>query len=248
MHRNVHPRRLPKIFLRDKYVYDFSTTLSSIPLCHHTFFSVPSCSFSRRVRSPLVDAILKVRVFNLKTSGWLFQADICRGRLVGVRLRCFLFSLNSSLLRYSGRQAFESLLQPQGLLQRYCCNKKNKPRLQRSSKMPRNSDWSSKRFGGCFFQHQNMSLAANLTSLKLHRTRSFFTHDKLPCGRKAYTYALTVVGITSRYKEVEPLTSKDLGEVTKAFQTICRCSPLKWPQMLQVHPGRDHEFMGTVAK
>ena len=69
MRRSVHPRRLKKFSLRDKYVYGFSTTLSCIPLCHHTFFSVPSCSFSRRVWSPRVDAILKVRVFNLKTSG-----------------------------------------------------------------------------------------------------------------------------------------------------------------------------------
>ena len=29
-----------------------------------------SCSFSRRVRSPLADAILKMRAFNLKTSSF----------------------------------------------------------------------------------------------------------------------------------------------------------------------------------
>ena len=71
--RSVHPRGLKKFSLQDKYVYGFSTSLSYIPLCHHTFFSVPSCSFSHRVRSPLVNAILKVQVFNLETSGWLFQ-------------------------------------------------------------------------------------------------------------------------------------------------------------------------------
>ncbi|KAL9950721.1 hypothetical protein ACROYT_G043267 [Oculina patagonica] len=48
-----------------------------------------------------------------------------------------------------------------------------------------------------------------------------------------------------RYKEAEPLTSKDSTEVAKGFQTIYRRSALKWPQMLQVE-GR--EFMGAVTK
>ena len=74
----------------------------------------------------------------------------------------------------------------------------------------------------------------------------FVPHDKLPRGRKIYKYALTVVDIASRYKEAEPLTSKDSDEVAKAFQAIYRRSPLTWPQMLQVDPGR--EFMGGVTK
>ena len=74
----------------------------------------------------------------------------------------------------------------------------------------------------------------------------FLPHDKLPRGRKVYKYALTVVDIASRYKEAEPLTSKDSAEVAKAFQSIYRRGPLTWPQMLQVHPGR--EFMGSVTK
>ena len=57
---------------------------------------------------------------------------------------------------------------------------------------------------------------------------------------------MTVVDIASRYKEAERLTSKDSGEVAKAFQSIYRRSPLTWPQMLQVDPGR--EFMGGVTK
>ena len=72
----------------------------------------------------------------------------------------------------------------------------------------------------------------------------FLPHDKL--RRKTYKYALTVVDIASRYKEAEPLTSKDSNEVAKAFQSIYKRSPLTWPQMLQVDPGR--EFMGGVAK
>ena len=74
----------------------------------------------------------------------------------------------------------------------------------------------------------------------------FLPHDKPPRGRKTYKYALTVVDIASRYKEAEPLTSKDSYEVAKAFQAIYRRSPLTWPQMLQVDPGR--EFMGGVTK
>jgi len=74
----------------------------------------------------------------------------------------------------------------------------------------------------------------------------FLPHGKLPRGRKIYKYALTVVDIASRYKEAEPLTSKDSAEVAKAFQSIYRRSPLTWPQMLQVDPGRD--FMGAVTQ
>ncbi|KAL9983856.1 hypothetical protein ACROYT_G006097 [Oculina patagonica] len=74
----------------------------------------------------------------------------------------------------------------------------------------------------------------------------FLPHDKLLRGRKVYKYALTVVDVASRFKEAEPLTSKDSTEVAKGFQTIYRRSALKWPQMLQVDPGR--EFMGAVTK
>ena len=74
----------------------------------------------------------------------------------------------------------------------------------------------------------------------------FLPHDKLPRGRKIYKYALTVVDVASRYKEAEPLTSKESDEVSKAFQKIYRRGPLKWPQLLQVDPGR--EFMGAVTK
>ena len=74
----------------------------------------------------------------------------------------------------------------------------------------------------------------------------FLPHDKLPRGKSFYKYALTVVDIASRYKEAEPLTSKDSNEVAKAFQSIYGRNHLTWPQMLQVDPGR--EFMGGVTK
>ena len=72
----------------------------------------------------------------------------------------------------------------------------------------------------------------------------FLPHDKV--GRSTYKYALTVVDVASRFKEAQPLTSKDSTDVAKAFKTIYTRGPLKWPQMLQVDPGR--EFMGAVTK
>ena len=74
----------------------------------------------------------------------------------------------------------------------------------------------------------------------------FLPHEKLPHGRKVYKYALTVVDAASRFKAAEPLTSKESDEVSKPFQRIYKRGPLKWPQLLQVDPGR--EFMGNVTK
>ena len=74
----------------------------------------------------------------------------------------------------------------------------------------------------------------------------FLPHDKLPRGKKVYKYALTVVDVASRYKAAEALTSKESDEVSRGFAKIYRRGPLKWPQLLQVDPGR--EFMGAVTK
>ena len=64
-------------------------------------------------------------------------------------------------------------------------------------------------------------------------------------NRKTYKYALTVVDIKSRYKEAEPLTSKDSSEVAKAFGNIYK-RKLNYPKLLQVDPGR--EFMGSMTQ
>jgi len=79
-----------------------------------------------------------------------------------------------------------------------------------------------------------------------HADLLFLPHDKPPRSRKVFKYALTVDDVASRYKEAEPLTSKSSDEVAKAFQSIYKRSPLTWPEMLQVDPGR--EFMGAVTK
>ena len=72
----------------------------------------------------------------------------------------------------------------------------------------------------------------------------FLPHDRV--GRKTFRYALTVVEVASRYKEAEPLTTKKAKEVADALCRIYRRGPLKWPNLLQVDPGR--EFMGVVSQ
>ena len=64
-------------------------------------------------------------------------------------------------------------------------------------------------------------------------------------GRKEYRYALTVVDVASRYKEAEPLSTKESDGVAKAFEKIYS-RVLRWPKLLQVDPGT--EFMGKVNK
>ncbi|PFX14418.1 hypothetical protein AWC38_SpisGene21422 [Stylophora pistillata] len=63
---------------------------------------------------------------------------------------------------------------------------------------------------------------------------------------KVNKYALTVVDVASRFKAAVPLTSKESSEVSKAFQTVYKRGPLRWPEILQVDPGR--EFMGETTK
>ena len=70
----------------------------------------------------------------------------------------------------------------------------------------------------------------------------FLLQDRPGKGKKLYKYALTVLDVASRYKEAEPLSSKESGEA-KAFEKIYS-RVLKWPKLLQVDPGR--EFMGKV--
>ena len=82
----------------------------------------------------------------------------------------------------------------------------------------------------------------------VHQADLFLSHDIQGYGQgwKTYKCALTVVDVASHFKEAEPLTLKDSTEVASSFQKNYLCVPLKWPQWLQVDPGR--EFMGTVTK
>ena len=74
----------------------------------------------------------------------------------------------------------------------------------------------------------------------------FLPHDRPGRGRKLYKYALTIVDVASRYKEAEPLATKEAKEVARAVSRIYARGPLQWPKLLQVDPGT--EFMGTVRQ
>ena len=50
--------------------------------------------------------------------------------------------------------------------------------------------------------------------------------------------------MASRYKEAEPLATKEAKEVADALERIYSRSPLEWPKLLLVDPGR--KFMGVV--
>ena len=127
---------------------------------------------------------------------------------------------------------------------------KNYPKLPRYQKKPQKSGCSSKHSGRYSSLHRKRIPRPKFdvpTPNKVHQADLLFLpHDKLPRGRKVFKYALTVVDVASRYKEAEPLTSKNSDEVALAFKRIYKRSPLKWPQLLQVDPGR--EFMGAVTK
>ena len=72
----------------------------------------------------------------------------------------------------------------------------------------------------------------------------YLPHDRPPRSRKTFKYALTVVDVASRFKEAEPLATKEAREVAAALERIYSRSLLSWPKLLQVDPGR--EFMGAV--
>ena len=59
-------------------------------------------------------------------------------------------------------------------------------------------------------------------------------------------YSLAVVELASRFKEAEPLATKEAKEVATALERIYRRSPLRWPKLLQVDPSR--ELMGAVNR
>ena len=55
----------------------------------------------------------------------------------------------------------------------------------------------------------------------------FLPHDTV--RRKTFKYALVVIDVASRYKDAEPLTSKESSEVAKSFEKIYS-RKLKWPE------------------
>ena len=57
---------------------------------------------------------------------------------------------------------------------------------------------------------------------------------------------MTVVDVASRFKAAEPPTSKDSSDVSRAFQTVYKCGPLRWPNVPRVDLGR--EFMDEATR
>ena len=72
----------------------------------------------------------------------------------------------------------------------------------------------------------------------------FLPHDRV--RQTTFRFALMVVDVASRYKEAEPLTSKTATEVADGLARIYKRSPLRWPKLLQVDPGR--RIMGSVSQ
>ena len=149
----------------------------------------------------------------------------------------------------NGQQTGKDLLQNWWLLEGIAATKK----LSEASKVHEETaknGLSGRQFGKYISPHRGAFLSRNSTCQPPNAVHQadllFLPHDKLPRGRKVYKYALTVTDVASRYKEAEPITSKNSDEVAQAFQTIYKRSPLTWPKMLQVDPGR--EFMGAVTK
>ena len=70
----------------------------------------------------------------------------------------------------------------------------------------------------------------------------FLPHDTV--RRKTFKHALVVIDVASRYKDAEPLTSKESSEVAKSFEKIYS-RKLKWPERIIIDPGK--EFMGRVT-
>ena len=62
-------------------------------------------------------------------------------------------------------------------------------------------------------------------------------------GRKTYSCALVVVDFATRYKDAEPLTSKESSVVAKAFEKIYS-RKLNWPEVLMTDPGK--KLFGSV--
>ena len=62
--------------------------------------------------------------------------------------------------------------------------------------------------------------------------------------RKTFKYALVVIDVASRYKDAEPLTSKNLQRLRNLLRRYIPGN-LKWPERIIIDPGK--EFMGRVT-
>ena len=124
---------------------------------------------------------------------------------------------------------------------------KNWQRRRKCLKMFPISGNTSRPSGRSIFLLLDTFLArTRLPTRSTRQTFFFYLMTSSLAEKKIYKYALTVIDIASRYKEAEPLTSKNSDEVATAFQSIYRRGPLTWPHMLQVDPG--HELTKEMEK
>ena len=72
----------------------------------------------------------------------------------------------------------------------------------------------------------------------------YLPHDRYE--KKVYKYALTIIGVASRYKGSYQLTTKNSKEVAQAFQWLYENTPLTYPKTLIIDDGK--EFYGGMTK
>jgi len=53
----------------------------------------------------------------------------------------------------------------------------------------------------------------------------YLPHDHPPRSRKTFKYVLTVIDVASRYKDAEPLTTKEANEVASSLERIYKRGP-----------------------
>ena len=94
----------------------------------------------------------------------------------------------------------------------------------------------------CTKIYSETSLESKQTKQDSSSGSTALPHDTV--RRRTYRYALVVVDIASRYKDTEPLTSKESKEVAKAFENIYS-RKLNWAEVLMVDPGK--AFFGDVT-
>jgi len=141
------------------------------------------------------------------------------------------------LEKANGHQACQNLLQAPGLLERHA----KVPEETAKQWFIKQALWQIYLSAPRYIPWPKFDVSAPNA---VHQKDLFLPYNKLPRGHKIYKYVLTVLNVASHYKEAEPQTSKDSAEVAKAFQSICKRSPLTWPQLLQVDPRC--KFMGSV--
>ena len=136
---------------------------------------------------------------------------------------------------------------PRGYWKGFAATKKLAKR-RKFLKMLLKTGWRSKHFGRFTYQRRGYIPRPKYdvpVPNKVHQADLLYLpHDRPPRSRKTLKYALTVVDVASRFKEAEPLTYKRGQRSRAALERIYSRSPLSWPKLLQVDPGR--EFMGAV--